>query len=105
MSAGMMLLPIGKQLKAMRELRGLSQAELAGALGCSQPTVHRNESDMARIRFDTMTWVADALGCEVVVQLVPRELLALGWAPPAPGLPPIATRVLLDLRDEGSEEL
>lgn len=69
--------PAGGWLRAMREALSMSIADLAERLGVSPSTVLRFEqSEQAgRIQLDTLTRVADQLGCDVVYALVPRQPL------------------------------
>lgn len=61
-------------LKTVRERRGLSQREMAGKLGVTQPVVSRWESGESAIGEDTLSKYAQALGVSV------RELLLEGLA-------------------------
>jgi ribosome-binding protein aMBF1 (putative translation factor) len=54
-----------------REL-GLSQAELARAVSTTQSAIARLESGGRPPRIDTLLRIADALDCDLVVELRPR---------------------------------
>lgn len=58
---------IGQQIVAMRELRGLTQKEVAEAAGLKQPHIARAEGGQYDIRLDTLTLIAMALGCEIEI--------------------------------------
>lgn len=63
--------PITLRLHALRERRGLSQAELARRSGVSQATISRIEAGKTRgVDLDTLDRLARALGVS------PRSLLA-----------------------------
>lgn len=55
----------GKNLKATRERAGLSQTEVAGAAGVSQPNIARIETGTQNITLETMKRLADAVGSEI----------------------------------------
>jgi predicted XRE-type DNA-binding protein len=57
---------------ALRERRGLSQRQLAGLLGTSQPYVAKLESGRVRnLGIRTLTKVARALGASISVRIAP----------------------------------
>jgi len=55
----------------------MSQAELAARLSVNQKTVHATEAAEVdgRIQLSTLARAADALGCDLVYALVPRQSL------------------------------
>lgn len=61
--------------KAIREALDMSQSDLAGRLGISQPATARLEAREAdgSASVASLTRVADALGCELVYGFIPRE--------------------------------
>jgi len=61
----------GRVAERRREL-GLSQAQLAELTGTTQSAVARLESGGRPPRIDTLLRIADALDCELVVELRPR---------------------------------
>jgi predicted DNA-binding mobile mystery protein A len=69
--------PAGGWLRATREALSMSIADLAQRLGVSPSTVLRFEQSerAGRIQLDTLTRVAEQLGCDVVYALVPRRPL------------------------------
>ena len=58
-----------KELKAL----GLSQKELAELTGTTQSAIARLESGGRPPRSDTLLRIAEALDCELIVQLRPRR--------------------------------
>ncbi|HKI92426.1 MAG TPA: helix-turn-helix transcriptional regulator [Gaiellaceae bacterium] len=56
-----------------RVRRGLSQRELAERCGTTQSAIARLERGGRPPRIDTLLRIAEALDCELVVELVPRD--------------------------------
>jgi ribosome-binding protein aMBF1 (putative translation factor) len=63
---------IAEQVTTQRRARGLSQAELASMCGTTQSAIARLESGGRPPRIDTLLRIADALDCNLVVELRPR---------------------------------
>jgi DNA-binding XRE family transcriptional regulator len=63
---------IAAQVAAQRHARRLSQAELASLVGTTQSAIARLESGGRPPRIDTLLRIADALDCELQVELRPR---------------------------------
>jgi ribosome-binding protein aMBF1 (putative translation factor) len=63
-------LQLARQVKALREARNLSQAELAARVGTKQPAIARIESGHGVPRLDFLHKVAVALGGRLDVKLV-----------------------------------
>ena|ERR687887_594224 len=63
---------IAEQVSAQRKARGLSQAELAELTATTQSAIARLESGGRPPRIDTLLRIAEALDCELVVELSPR---------------------------------
>lgn len=63
---------IADQVSEQRRQRGLSQAQLAELVGTTQSAVARLESGGRPPRIDTLLRIANALDCELEVQLRPR---------------------------------
>ena len=59
-------------LREMRENAGLTQSELAKKVGTTQSAIARLERGGRPPRIDTLLRIADALDCELLVELVPR---------------------------------
>jgi len=63
---------IADQLASQRRARGLSQKDLADLTETTQSAIARLERGGRPPRIDTLLRIADALDCELVVQLKPR---------------------------------
>ena len=63
---------IAEQVTEQRKARGLSQKELAELTGTTQSAVARLESGGRPPRIDTLLRIAEALDCELIVELRPR---------------------------------
>lgn len=63
---------IADQVAEQRKARGLSQKELADLCATTQSAIARLESGGRPPRIDTLLRVANALDCELDVQLRPR---------------------------------
>lgn len=64
---------IASQVSQRRRELGLSQAQLAGLTATTQSAIARLESGGRPPRIDTLLRIADALDCELAVELRPRE--------------------------------
>jgi predicted transcriptional regulator len=63
---------IADQVAERRQGLGFSQAELAGLTGTTQSAIARLESGGRPPRIDTLLRIADALDCDLEVELKPR---------------------------------
>lgn len=63
---------IADQVTEQRRARQLSQGELADLCGTTQSAIARLERGTRPPRIDTLLRVANALDCELVIQLRPR---------------------------------
>jgi ribosome-binding protein aMBF1 (putative translation factor) len=63
---------IADQVTERRKELGLSQAELADLVATTQSAIARLESGGRPPRIDTLLRIADALDCELLVDLKPR---------------------------------
>lgn len=63
---------VAAQVAQMRGLRGLSQSELAERCGTTQSAIARLESGRRPPRVDTLLTIAEALECDVKLELLPR---------------------------------
>jgi transcriptional regulator with XRE-family HTH domain len=63
---------IAEQVAAQRRALGLSQAELAVLTGTTQSAIARLETGGRPPRIDTLLRIAEALDCELVVELRAR---------------------------------
>ena len=59
--------------RTQRKARDLSQAELAELTGTTQSAIARLEAGGRPPRIDTLLRIAEALDCELVVDLQPRK--------------------------------
>ena len=75
---GWLFAAIAAQVAERRQARGLSQKELAGLVGTTQSAIARLESGGRPPRIDTLMRIANALDCELVVQLRPRTITKKG---------------------------
>jgi transcriptional regulator with XRE-family HTH domain len=69
---GWLFAAIAEQVADRRRALGLSQAELADLTGTTQSAIARLESGGRPPRIDTLMRIADALDCELKVELRPR---------------------------------
>jgi ribosome-binding protein aMBF1 (putative translation factor) len=63
---------IADQVATQRVARNLSQRELAALCGTTQSAIARLEAGGRPPRIDTLLRIADALDCELTVELRPR---------------------------------
>jgi len=63
---------IAEQVASRRAELGLSQQDLAGLCGTTQSSIARLESGGRPPRIDTLLKIADALECELAVELRPK---------------------------------
>ena len=63
---------IADQVQAQRAARSLSQRELAELVGTTQSAIARLEAGGRPPRIDTLLRIAEALDCELTVELRPR---------------------------------
>jgi ribosome-binding protein aMBF1 (putative translation factor) len=71
---GWLFAQIAGQVADRRRARGLSQAELASLVGTTQSAVARLESGGRPPRIDTLLRIAQALDCDLAVELRPRAV-------------------------------
>ena len=69
-------LAIAEQVATRRRQRDLSQHELAQLCATTQSAIARLERGARPARLDTLLRIADALDCELVVELRPRTRTA-----------------------------
>jgi transcriptional regulator with XRE-family HTH domain len=63
---------IAEEVAEQRKARGLSQRELAELCGTTQSAIARLESGGRPPRIDTLLRIANALDCELEIELRPR---------------------------------
>lgn len=97
-------------IKAVREALAMSQADLARQLDLSQSTVASMERSEAggTIQLNTLRRVADAMDCDVVYVLVPREsveatLIDRARVKLSPHLRAVAQTMSLEDQDDAPE--
>ena len=64
---------IADKVSEQRTARGMSQRELAELVGTTQSAIARLERGVRPPRIDTLLRIAEALECELLVELVPRD--------------------------------
>ena len=64
---------VADKVADLRQAKGLSQRELAELVGTTQSAIARLERGGRLPRIDTLLRIADALDCELVVDLKPRR--------------------------------
>jgi transcriptional regulator with XRE-family HTH domain len=64
---------IADQVAERRLALGMSQQELARAVGTTQSAIARLETGGRPPRIDTLLRIAEALDCDLIVELRPRE--------------------------------
>ena len=64
----------GSKLRAIRALRGITQAELAAQAGISQTAIAEYEKDKRELRTDTVRKLCDALGVKVTYSIDGTEI-------------------------------
>ena len=70
---GWLFAQIAGQVADRRRSQGLSQAQLAQMCGTTQSAIARLESGGRPPRIDTLLRIANALGCDLTVELRPRD--------------------------------
>jgi transcriptional regulator with XRE-family HTH domain len=67
-----------QQLTALREARGLSQAQVATLVRVSQPAVAKLESrTIENLQVKTLVRMALALGTRVTIEIIPQDQLSV----------------------------
>lgn len=64
----------GSKLRAIRALKGVTQAQLAAAAGVSPSAIAEYEKDKRDLRSDTIRKLCDALGVTVVYKVDGTEI-------------------------------
>ena len=70
---GLFFAAVADKVAERRQERGLSQRELAELVGTTQSAIARLERGGRPPRIDTLLRIADALECDLVVDLKPRR--------------------------------
>ena len=70
---GWLFAQIAERVAARRRALGLSQVELADLCGTTQSAIARLESGGRPPRIDTLLRIANALDCDLRVELTPRR--------------------------------
>lgn len=67
-------LPAAVQIRALRQVLGMTQMQLASRLGVRQGDIAKIEKNDAKdVRLSTLRKIAEGLGCELLTVLVPKE--------------------------------
>lgn len=66
---------VAESILRLRQLRGMSQAELARRIGTKQPAIARIESGEANVTLRTVRAIARALDATARVEMMPIELI------------------------------
>lgn len=64
---------LGEQVRRLREVRGMSQVELARRMGTVQSAIARIEAGGVDPKLDTLERLSRALNADLVIELRPRE--------------------------------
>lgn len=64
----------GSKLRAIRALKGVTQAQLAAAAGVSPSAIAEYEKDKRDLRSDTIRKLCDALGVTVIYRVDGTEI-------------------------------
>jgi transcriptional regulator with XRE-family HTH domain len=72
---------IADQVAEQRKARGLSQQQLGELVGTTQSSIARLEAGGRPPRIDTLLRIANALDCELEIELRPRTTPGSGGAP------------------------
>lgn len=64
----------GQKLRAIRALRGVTQADLAAKAGISQTAIAEYEKDKRELRTDTVRKLCEALGVKVTYSVDGTEI-------------------------------
>jgi transcriptional regulator with XRE-family HTH domain len=75
-AAAKLAFELGAAVRALREQRGWSQAELARAAGMTQPAVARFEAGGTVPTLPVLERLANALGADLAVRITPRTDVA-----------------------------
>jgi ribosome-binding protein aMBF1 (putative translation factor) len=75
-AAAKLAFELGAAVRALREQRGWSQAELARAAGMTQPAVARFEAGGTVPTLPVLERLANALDADLAVQITPRTDVA-----------------------------
>jgi transcriptional regulator with XRE-family HTH domain len=70
---GWLFAQIAEEVAQRRRVRGLSQAQLAELCGTTQSAIARLEGGGRPPRIDTLLRIANALECDLTIELRPRE--------------------------------
>jgi transcriptional regulator with XRE-family HTH domain len=63
---------LGKHIKAMRKIAGMTQAELAAASGLERTSITNIERGNQQLTSKTLTDIADALGYRIKVSFIKK---------------------------------
>lgn len=102
---------LGQRLRAVRQQRGLSQQQVAAALGVTHQMVQKYETGRGRVAFSTLVALAGALDVDVALLAdgtgprLPHDPLAVRAAVCFVAIPSLGVRrALVDLMKQLAEE-
>jgi DNA-binding XRE family transcriptional regulator len=64
---------LGDVIRQTRERRGMTQGQLAGAVGLERTSITNIERGTQRLQLNTLILVADALSMNLVIRLEPKK--------------------------------
>ncbi len=69
-------IPVSHEIRLIRQALGMSQEQLADKIGSHQHFIAHVENDSSNdVRLSTLKKIAQGLGCELVVNLVPKKII------------------------------
>lgn len=66
-------LPISDQIRKLRGILGMTQNQLANRAHTTQQAIAMTEAGKVDLRLSTLKRIAEAMECECLIQLVPRQ--------------------------------
>ncbi|HOJ05692.1 MAG TPA: helix-turn-helix transcriptional regulator [Bacteroidota bacterium] len=72
--AGLLRLEFYENILSIMAEKNISRAELASRLGCSKAYITKLFSDSTNVTIQTMVKISLALGCELNIAMIPKEI-------------------------------